>query len=369
MKLDLNKILVGNYRVREKLDDEHVKEIMESFKKDGQWNPIIVVLSNERPGFYELVSGEHRYTAAKSLGWKDIEATVKDIDPVTAKFLSLKANIIGTKSMSPLEEGLAIRSYMSDYDQTQDQIAKELGRSRQWVGERLALAINISEEVQAALAAGGITLKQAVIISQIENEQNAFLAILLKEQKDKQRTLTKEETRALFHCFQNDTIYTIGYAGRDWKAFVAILKEHGIEQLVDIRDSAKSTFKPEFNEDVMTNALKDARIVYLRRQDLGVPYEVRSPYIDGCLADNCFEQWYRWSVTKRKDMNKQVNNLIPGLIKQLKGKKSVLMCEEASPVPTKTQKHRCHRDILAKLVLEYRAIDQPLLKFEKRIDL
>jgi len=368
MKLDLQKILVGSFRVREKLDEEHVQEIMASFEKHGQWNPIMVVPSKTTPGFYDLVSGEHRFEAAKRLKWKDIEATIKDVDPITAKFLSLKANIIGTKSMSPLEEGLAIRSYMVDHDLNQDQISKELGRSPQWVSERIALALDISEPVQEALSAGVVTLKQALIISQIDENQEEFLSILVKEQKDKQRGLSADETRSLLHWFQNDTIFTIGYSGRDWKAFSAILKERGIEQIVDIRDSGKSTYKPEFNEDVLGNALRDAKIAYLRRADLGVPYEVRTPYIEGCLADSCFEQWYKWAVTRRKNQGQQVN-LIPDLIKQIKDKKSALMCEEASPKPTDKQKHRCHRDILAKLVLEYRSIDQPLLKFTKRVDL
>jgi ParB-like chromosome segregation protein Spo0J len=117
------------------------------------------------------------------LGWKDIDASIKDVDPITAKFLSLKANIIGTKTMSPLEEGLAIRCYMVDHDLTQEKIAEELGRSRQWVGDRLSLALRICDDAQKTLAAGGITLKQALIISQIENNQERFLSILLREQE------------------------------------------------------------------------------------------------------------------------------------------------------------------------------------------
>ncbi len=70
--------------------------------------------------------------------------------------------------MSPLEEGLAIREYMMEYKQTQEQIAEELGRSRKWVSGRLSLALKISEEVQKALGINAITLMQALIISQIE---------------------------------------------------------------------------------------------------------------------------------------------------------------------------------------------------------
>jgi hypothetical protein len=64
-----------------------------------------------------------------------------------------------------------------------EKIAEELGRSRQWVGDRLSLALRICDDAQKTLAAGGITLKQALIISQIENNQERFLSILLREQE------------------------------------------------------------------------------------------------------------------------------------------------------------------------------------------
>lgn len=82
--------------------------------------------------------------------------------------------------MEPIEEGNAIQKSMSEYDLTQEEIAKILGKSRQWIGDRLALALTISEVVQKALTGAGITTTQAVIISQLENKQDEFLAILIR---------------------------------------------------------------------------------------------------------------------------------------------------------------------------------------------
>jgi len=89
MKIELSKVQIGRFRVREKLDEDHIKDIMQSLAKDGQWNPIIVRPAKER-GYYELIAGEYRVEAAKRLGWKEIEATVKDVDDITADFAENK---------------------------------------------------------------------------------------------------------------------------------------------------------------------------------------------------------------------------------------------------------------------------------------
>jgi ParB family chromosome partitioning protein len=377
MRIELDKIKVGRFRVREKLDEEHLKAIMDSFERDGQWDPIIVRPAGER-GYYELIAGEYRLEAAKRLGWKDIEATVKDVDDVTADFLALKTNLI-RQSMSPLEEGRAISKYMRDHKLTQEQIAKELGRSEAWVSERLALALNISEEVREAMVHGRITIGQAVIISQISpkegkltphfiNRQRIFLEIILREQDRLKRRLSEDETRKMLRWFQKDTIYTIGYAGRDWKDFLKILKDNNIELLLDIRESGESRYKPEFNESVLKRSLEEQGIEYERRPELGVPFEVRQPYIDGLLSWDCFKQWYNWSIRGRK-LEGKVRDLLPELVERLKSKRSCLMCEEMYPKPKGAQRHYCHRDILADMIVEYEDKDRPLLKFEKRVDL
>ena len=93
MKVQLSKINVGNYKIRDSIDEDHVKEIAASFEKDGQWDPIIIRTSDDR-GTYDLVAGEHRLCAAKILGWSEIEATVRDdIDDSEADFLALKTNM------------------------------------------------------------------------------------------------------------------------------------------------------------------------------------------------------------------------------------------------------------------------------------
>jgi ParB family chromosome partitioning protein len=377
MKIELNKIQVGRFRIREKLDEEHLRDVMQSLAKDGQWDPIIVRPAKER-GYYELIAGEYRVEAAKRLGWKEMEATIRDVDDISAEFLALKTNII-RQSMSPLEEGRAIQRYIAEYNLTQKQVAQELGKSEMWVSERLALVLTLAPEVRDAMVSGRITMGQAVIISQISpkegkltpyflNRQKIFLETLLKEQDKLKRRLSEDETRKMLHWFLNDTIYTIGYAGKEWKDFIRVLKDNKIELVIDIRESGESRYKPEFNEVVLKRALEEQSIEYERRPELGVPYEIRQPYIDGFLGWECFKQWYIWSIRGRK-IDGKINDLLPELVERLKSKRSCLMCEEPYPKPKGAQKHYCHRDILADLILEYKDDNKPLLRFEKRVDL
>lgn len=378
MRIKIDKIVMGPFSLREKINEEHLNSIAESLKVDGQWNPIIVRRS-KKEGYYDLISGEYRVRAAKKIGWDDIEANVKDIDDIEAHFLALKTNLI-RQSLSEIEEGMAIRQYMTDYELTQKDIAEKLGKSEAWVSKRLALVLKIANEVRDALLSEEISLAQAVIISQISpkkgkltpyfiDRQRKFLISVLERQASLKRKLSEEETRDMLRWCLNDTIYTIGYEGKSLDEFIKILKDNDIEFLVDIRESGKSRYKPEFNADILEREFKKTNIGYERRPDLGVNYDIRTPYIEGYLSHDCFRQWYEWSVRGRRK-NGEVRDLIPELVRDFKNHGRIcLMCEETYPKPKGPQKHYCHRDILTDMILKYEDKEEPLLKFEKRVDL
>lgn len=371
MKIKLDKIVISPFSLREKIDEEHLNDIMESLKIDGQWDPIIV---RPRPdGKYDLIAGEYRVRAALELGWNDIEATIKDVDDVEASFLALKTNLI-RRSMDPIEEARAIKKYMDDYDLNQEQIAGRLGKHQTWVSQRLALVLRVIQEVQQALADGKITPDHAVLISRLTvkkdgetlpdaKRQKLFLNVIID------RKLSRDEAREILKWIQNDTIYTIGYEEKSLDEFINILEQNKIDVLLDIRESGKSRYKPEFNEDILEREFKKISTAYERRPDLGVVYDVRTPYLEGWFSHNCFEQWYKWSVRGRREGGK-VNDLIPKLVKDFKGRGRVcLVCEETYPQPKGPQKHYCHRYFLAQMILEYEDPEEPLLKFEKMVDL
>lgn len=380
MKIRIDRIVISPFSLREKIDEEYLKNIANSLKEDGQWNPIIVRQTPD--GRYELISGEYRVRAARMLGWNEIEATVQDIDNFEASLLALKTNLI-RRNMDPIEEARAIQNIMQEYELTQKEVGSKLGMSPDWVGHRLALVLRIIDEVQEALIEGKISIDHSVLISRLTIQKEVIKegkkVIKISPDEKKQRIflrkiiedglLSRDEAREVLKWLQNDTIYTIGYEGMSLDKFIKILQENKIDVLVDIRKSGRSQYKAEFNEDILEREFRDTRIAYERRPDLGVIYDVRMPYIEGWLSDACFEQWYKWSIRGRRTEGK-IQDLLPILVKDYKSRGKVcLMCEERYPQPTGSQKHYCHRNTLAEMILGYEDEKEPLMRFENRVDL
>ncbi|MEW6070540.1 MAG: ParB/RepB/Spo0J family partition protein [Candidatus Thermoplasmatota archaeon] len=368
MKIKLDKIVMDRFKLRGEIDKEHLDALTESFKEDGQWDPIIVRPTKD--GKYELVSGLYRCLAARHLQWKEIEANVKDLPDDEADFLSLKTNLM-RKDLDEIEEGKAIKKFMEKYGLSQREIADKLGKSKDWVGRRLSLVLKIINEAQDALAKGLISADHASLIAQIsedkyedwEDKQKQFLDLIIENK------WSRDETRKQLKMFLNDTIYTIGYAGRDLNKFIQTLEENKIELLVDIRESGVSRYKPEFAEDILRREFGRSKIRYERRPELGVHYEVRQPYLQEYLSKECLEKWYEWSVRARPSQGK-LQDLLPDLVRHLKENgPACLMCEEEYSKPKGKQKHYCHRDILTDMLLGYEDKESPLMKFQKRIDL
>ena len=413
MKIPLEKIIIGKFKVREELDEEHVKEIAESLKKDGQWDPIVVRPSKEKPGFYELISGEYRTEAAKRIGWKEIEATVKDVDDATAWALALKTNLM-RRNLKEIEEAKTIQKLIEEYDLTQKEVAEILSRSQAWVSMRLSLVLGIIDEIRDALAANKIRVEHAVALSRLKRKVKAVEKgkevekTVPDERRQKQvlkrileENLTVEQTKELVSLILNDTLYTIGYGGfKDIDYFVKTLKKHKIDVLVDIRDVAFSR-KVMFSEEALKRELKRNGIEYLRVPEYGVEDVIREPYLASAMgygsSDNkifgydCFRKWYIFHVAggpldqeefenfvknlseRNRELAKKVREKREKFIKFIeelkKAGRPCLMCAEQYPIPKGNQTWYCHRHILAELLTAYKDPEKPEMRFEKRVDL
>lgn len=353
MKIKISKIETGSFTVRDDVDREHVKRIAESLKQDGQWNPIIVKPKDNNQ--YEVISGHYRLQAAKELGWSEIEATVKDLSQEESDVLALKTNMV-RKNMSELEEAKVIKELLDKHDLTQKEVGEKLNRSASWVGSRLSLALDVVEYVQEKISSEEISPEHGVLISRLpEEKQKEFTKRILE------KNLTRDETRKELARFKNDTIYTIGYQGKNFEEFLEILKNNDIKQIIDIRKSSKSQYKPEFNGDILNERLKNENIEYKHLEGLGIPHVIRAPYMGEFIGFECLENWYQWWVKEESTMD------FVDFINGIKDEgKTVLMCMEKYAEPKRDQNIYCHRHILANMFQE--KIEDEVL-FPNRVDL
>lgn len=335
MEIKLKNLRTDVFDVRDDSDEDNYEMLKGSLGKDGQWDPIMV-----RPGTngdYEVISGHTRVKAAEDLGWDTIEANVKDVDDKKADELSLKTNLVRS-GMSKVEEGRVLNHMINEYGITQGELADRLGKSTNWISSRIRMALKLHEDVQDMMERGDLSFSIARSLSSVDKSDQPDLA---KRFLQEEPTTTTEANEIKSRYF-NDTIYTIGYQGKDWDEFVSILKDNNVERVLDIRKSATSQYKPDFSSDRMESALADEGIDYTHKSELGVDYNIRQPYIDGYIDDEAFSGWYEWSLEEEEDIDVNI------LSDQIEATgPTALMCMEAHAKPHGDQDHHCHRDLLA----------------------
>jgi uncharacterized protein (DUF488 family) len=134
------------------------------------------------------------------------------------------------------------------------------------------------------------------------------------------------------------TIFTIGHSTRSIEDFIALLKDHDITQLVDIRTIPKSRHNPQFGADNLEVSLRCVNISYEYIKELGG----LRPKVKESIND----AWHNASFRNYADYM-QTDEFLDGLnelIKLLKQKTTAIMCAEAVP-------WRCHRSLVSDALL------------------
>lgn len=170
--IELDKIVPNRYQPRREFLDDSIKELAETLDKDGLLQPIVVREDGE--DHYEIIAGERRYRAAKSLGWETIPAIVKNMDDDQAASLALIENL-QREDLNPIDEAKAYTNLMKLNDLTQTALAKDMGKSQSYVANKLRL-LKLDDDVQKALIEGKITARHGrALLNLSEDDQERVL--------------------------------------------------------------------------------------------------------------------------------------------------------------------------------------------------
>lgn len=155
---------------RKTFEREALEALADSIAVYGVLQPIIVKENEALPGTYEIIAGERRWRASKMAGLTEIPAIVFDGDELKAAQVALIENI-QREDLSPVEEALAYGALINKYGLTQEQVAKQVGKSRSAVANVLRL-LNLPEEVIEMLKDGEITEGHARALLGLEDEED-----------------------------------------------------------------------------------------------------------------------------------------------------------------------------------------------------
>jgi len=163
--IPVSEIKQSRFQPRTVFNEESLKELADSIKERGVIQPIIVA---KKPNGYELVAGERRWRAVKSLGIEEIPAIVKVIRDSDALELALIENI-QRENLNPMEEALAYDRLMKERAFTQDALSKAVGKNRSSIANSLRL-LRLPNKIKDDLSDGRLTMGHARALLALESD-------------------------------------------------------------------------------------------------------------------------------------------------------------------------------------------------------
>ena len=167
IEIDLSQLRSNPYQPRKIFDEEALKELSESIKEYGVFQPIIVKKSIK--GF-DIIAGERRVKASKMAGKTTIPAIVRDFTDEQMMQIALLENL-QRENLTAIEEATAYKDIINALNITQDDLAKKLGKSRSHITNMLGL-LRLPNSVQDMVLKSEISMGHARVLSKLENNED-----------------------------------------------------------------------------------------------------------------------------------------------------------------------------------------------------
>ena len=170
--LPIYKVEPNRDQPRQDFDEVELQQLADSIAEHGIIQPLTVrELSS---GYYQIIAGERRWRAARLANLSEVPVVVIEADDKKAMELALIENL-QRQDLNPVEEALGYRTLMDDYDMTQEEAAKRVGKSRPTVANALRL-LALPEEIQEKLRAGALSAGHARAVLSLKSEKKQLAA-------------------------------------------------------------------------------------------------------------------------------------------------------------------------------------------------
>jgi len=210
--LPIEKVIANPNQPRLDFNKEDLEDLTQSIASRGIIQPIIVRVSKENNDLYQIVAGERRWRAAQKAQLHEVPVVVRDFTDEELLEVAIIENV-QRSNLNPVEEALAYKALIDNFNYTQEQVATGLGKSRSYIANLLRL-LNLPEKVLKYVRVGSLSSghartlvghKQALALANIMIEENMSVReaeIYVKQRLDR-KNLNKKinrkdaDTRAL----------------------------------------------------------------------------------------------------------------------------------------------------------------------------
>jgi len=180
-------IVPNTLQPRVTFNQEALQELAESIQAHGVLQPVLV-----RPlasGKYELIAGERRFRAAQLAGLKEVPVIVRETTDSDALAIALIENI-QREDLNPIETACAYRQLMEEFDLTQSELARQVGKAQPSIANAVRL-LRLSVEIQDSIRTGRLSEEHGKALLSVSDEnkrRGLWLSVLAQR-------LTVSETR------------------------------------------------------------------------------------------------------------------------------------------------------------------------------
>jgi ParB family chromosome partitioning protein len=155
-ELDLDLLSPNPFQPRLQMDEQGLADLAQSVRRNGVIQPIVVRRAGDR---YEIVAGERRWRAAQMAGLLRVPVVVRDIPDTKLLEIALIENI-QRENLNPIDEALAYRRLIDEFNMTQETAAAAVGKDRTSVANYLRL-LKLPEDIQHEVAIGSLSMGHA----------------------------------------------------------------------------------------------------------------------------------------------------------------------------------------------------------------
>ena len=252
--ISLDLLRPGRFQPRRRFGQEEMDSLEASIREKGVIQPILVRKTSDQA--YEIIAGERRWRAAQRAGLHELPVVVRELNDREALEIALVENV-QRADLSPIEEALGYQRLMTEFDHTQEQLSKVVGKSRSHVANLLRL-LDLPPGVKTLLDGGKIsagharallgvedaeTLARQIVARNLNVRQTERLTQLGKKRNARKQTLSAKDTDTL--ALERELSALLGLKVTlkpSGKAGDLSIRYESLEQLDDVvqRLSAKS---------------------------------------------------------------------------------------------------------------------------------
>lgn len=167
--MKINMVEPNRDQPRKKFEEDALLELSDSIKQFGILQPLLV---RKQKDYYEIIAGERRWRAAKMAGIKEVPVIIKDYTEQEIVEIGLIENI-QRENLNPIEEAMAFKRLLQEFNLKQDEVAERVSKSRTAVTNSMRL-LKLDDRVQQMIVDDMISTGHARALLAIDNKDEQY---------------------------------------------------------------------------------------------------------------------------------------------------------------------------------------------------